>query len=183
MKQNNTLSSLLGNKPALNLLLFFAQYPNTELSYTQLKNEISLAKATLTKWLAVLEKEKLINVKKIGTTKLYKANKESIFLKQFKILNTLSSLNFFATISQKHNVESYLFGSAARGEDHENSDLDILIIGKIKKEELLTEIEKRKPKNMKKIQLQIFTPLEWSTLATKDKPFYERVEKDKIALQ
>lgn len=180
MKQR-TIYSVLGNKQALTLLRYFALNPNTELSYTRLRSKVKLAKATLTKWLSTLTEQEIILVKNIGTTKLYRADKDNPFLKQFKILTTIGQLQFFKKIAQKLNVEIHIFGSAARGEDHETSDVDILVIGKVNKEDLLRLIEKEK--TGRKIQLQIFAPLEWSILAKKDKAFYERVEKDKIALQ
>ncbi len=114
---------------------------------------------------------------------MYKSNKENTFLKQFKILITISQLDFFSTLADQFNIKAYLFGSAARGENHEHSDIDILIIGKINKEELINQHQKYSKKDNYKVQFQIFTPLEWSALAEKDKAFYERVEKDKIPLQ
>ena len=182
MKQRTAIKTILGNKQAVALLLHFTKYPRTELSYTQIRSKTKLAKATLTKWLATLAAHNIINIKKIGTTKLYRTDKENSFVKQFKILHTIDSLQFLKAIGQKLEVEIYLFGSAARGEDHEGSDMDILTIGKIKREELLHDIQKYKKAENLHLQFQIFTPLEWSTLAHKDKAFYERVEKDKITL-
>ena len=95
----------------------------------------------------------------------------------------MASLDFLLALSKKHGFEAYLYGSAARGEEVEESDLDIIIIGKVKKEELLPEIQRQSALLKKEIRIRIFTPLEWAQLSDNDKAFYERVEKDKILLQ
>ena len=83
---------------------------------------------------------------------------------------------------KKYNIQIFLYGSAARGEDIENSDIDLLVIGKINKERLIPEIKKISNNIGREIKIIIFNTLEWSQLVRKDAPFYERVEKDKIRL-
>lgn len=105
-----------------------------------------------------------------------------MIIKKFKVLINLASLDFFFPLSTKYSFQAYLYGSAARGEDVETSDIDILIIGKVKKEEIMPEIQKQSGKLKKQVRIQIFTPLEWAQTVEKDRAFYERVEKDKILL-
>lgn len=177
------IDELLGNKRLIKLWLFLINNPGREFSYTEIRKKTKLAKATLAKWLGYLLKENLISVKLIGLNKLYKINKDYFLVKQLKILINLSNLEFFLKLSQKHGLEAYLFGSAARGEDQEESDIDILIIGNIKKEKIIGEIGKEAKKLGKNIKLQVFNKLEWSEMIEKDKAFYERVEKDKILIK
>lgn len=177
------IDEILGNRKLLQLLLFLIDNPSQEQTYTEIRKKTKLSKATLTKWLGFLEAKRFVFMRPIGTNKLYKINSDNSFLKQFKILFTLLSLASIAKIAQKHDVGAYLFGSMARGEDTEKSDIDLLIIGKIKKEEIILEIQLCTKKLQKEVRLQIFTSLEWSKLAEKDPAFYERVEKDKIRLQ
>ena len=173
---------LIGNKKLLHLLIFLASHPSSEYSYTELRKKTNLAKATLSKWLSYLRKEHIIQEKAIGRNKLYQIDQCSAIIKQFKILITLASLDFFLPLSEKYSIRAYLYGSAARGEEVESSDIDILIIGKVKKEEIISEIQKQSSKLKKPIKIQIFTSLEWANMAEKDKAFYERMEKDKILL-
>lgn len=174
---------LLGNKKLLHLLLYLSSHPSNECTYTELRKKTNLAKATLSKWLSYLRKEQIIDERAIGTNKLYQINVNSMIIKQFKVLITLISLDFFLLLSEKYSVQVYLYGSAARGEDVESSDIDILIIGKIKKDEIMPEIQKQSSTLKKPIRIQIFTPLEWAQIVEKDRAFYERVEKDKILVQ
>ena len=74
---------------------------------------------------------------------------------------------------------AYLFGSAARGEDTERSDIDVLVIGNEKK---------RRDRALfaalggERIKIVFFTPMEFSMLSRKDKPFYDAIERDKVRL-
>ena len=85
-------------------------------------------------------------------------------------------------LKKKYNIKVYLYGSASRGEDSKESDIDLLIIGDIKRQGIINNIDKLSKKFNKKITLQIFNELEWVNLEKKDKAFYERAEKDKIEL-
>ena len=177
------LNKLLGNRRLLCLFQFLASHPSSEYSYTHLQKKTKLSKATLAKWLAFLEEERLISLRQIGRNKLYQIKKEHYLVKQLKILSTLSSLIFLLKLFDKFSIEIYLFGSAARGEDKEDSDIDLLVISKVKKEELWPEVKKHNQILGKTIKLQVFTPWEWSVMQKKDPAFYERVEKDKILIK
>ncbi|OGI65021.1 hypothetical protein A2642_00590 [Candidatus Nomurabacteria bacterium RIFCSPHIGHO2_01_FULL_39_10] len=177
------LHKLLGNKKNLHLLTFFLDNPSQEFTYTETQKQTKLSKATLTKWLSFLTKEDLLTLKLIGRNKLYQLQKDSTIVKQLKILISLQKLTFLREIATKHQVEIYLYGSTARGEDNEKSDIDILIIGAITREKIFSLIEKQTKTLKRPIQFQIFTSIEWTKCATADRAFYERVEKDKIKLQ
>ncbi len=174
---------LLGNKKLMVLLVFLARNPSQEFTYGQIKTRTKLAKATLTKWLSLLRKEDLISLRQIGLNKLYKINRKHCFIKQLKILFNLIDLQFLITLSRKYNFRAFLFGSASRGEDVEDSDYDILIIGEVKREDLVSEIRQNSKRLNKEIKLQVFSEKDWFALKNKDSAFYERVEQDKIGIQ
>ena len=174
------INELLGNKNLINILSFLIE-SDEELSQTKIRNKIKMSKATLIKWLKYLEKNNFVNIKIEGVSKLYKLNKENTILKQFKILNNIIKIQELNNLI-KNNIKIYLYGSCARGEDSKESDIDLLIIGNIKKHEIIEEINKLSKKLNKKITLQIFSELEWANLDKKDRAFYERVEKDKIEI-
>lgn len=172
----------LGKRTLLEVLSFFIRNPSAKISYTDLRKKLKIAKATLTKHLNFLLKGEIIKVDRIGLNKIYQLNKENYIVTHLKILDNLLQLNNISELGKKYGIEIYLYGSAARGEDTENSDLDLLVIGKTKKEQVFPEISKILKNIGKEIKIVIFDSLEWSQLARKDAPFYERVEKDKIRL-
>jgi len=173
------LIDIFGNKKILTILHFFIMNPSIEISQTELIKKTKIAKATAVKWLDFLVKNSLLNYKKIGVTNLYRLNNENLIIKQLKIINTLTQLE---DLNKLKNLEIYLYGSSARGEDIEKSDIDLLVIGNIKRNEIINSIDNLSKKISKKITFNIFSNIEWSMMQKKDRAYYERVEKDKIRL-
>jgi len=172
-----------GNRNLIKLLAFSIDNSTIEMPQKEIKKGTKLAQATLTKWLNTLEEENLIKVRIIGANKLYSLNKGHIVIKQLKILNNILKLAKVIKLLQNYNVSVYLYGSSARGEDTEKSDIDLLAIGRLRKEEIIRDLNKIAESIGRKIKLEIFSPMEWSNIARKDKAFYERIEKDKIELK
>jgi|SRR5208283_2888793 len=166
---------LLEKKSTSIVLRYFLEHPSEETYAAQLGKKLKIARKSLFDALAVLQKSQLIELKMIGRTKQYFLKRDDVRVRQLKILYTIS--NLLPMLNGLEGVEVYLYGSAARGEDTEKSDIDLLFIGQRPKGELLEKIQNEE--NIKPIFL---TFLEYSSLARKDKPFYERIEKDRIRL-
>lgn len=174
-------NEILGNKKIVRILHFFINNPSIEISQTELISKLKIAKATGVKWLGFLIQTNLLFSKRIGVTNIYRLNNEHIIIKNLKLLNTLFLLQDMEKLKEK-NIEIYLYGSAARGEERESSDVDILFIGELKRTDIIGFIEKLSGKIKKRINFNIFNPIEWSMMEKKDKPYFERVEKDKVRL-
>ena len=168
---------LLGNRSLAKLLAFFLS-ADDEYFQTEIMKKTKLSKVTLIKSLKILEKNDIIAFRRIGIVKLYKIQKGNIIVKQLKILQTLTKLNLLKDLNK--NIKIYLYGSSARGENTSTSDIDLLIIGKIHKEEIINHIKDISDKIKRDIKVEIFTPQEWAEMIKKDPAFYERAEKDKI---
>ena len=176
------INELLGNKSLMKILNFFLKHPTTRIYQYDLKKKVKLAKGTLLNNLEILINLDILNVEKFGRAKVYSLNKSVTLVKYLKILQNIMEFSGISKISQRYKVKMYLYGSAARGEDHEESDMDILVIGQVKREEIITDIKKIEGITSRPITIQTFSQLEWSAMAKKDPAFYERVEKDKIEL-
>ena len=168
---------LLGNRSLAKLLVFFLS-ADDEYSQTEIMKKTKLSKVTSIKSLKILEKNNIIAFRRIGIVKLYKIQKDNPIVKQLKILQTLTKLSLLKDLNK--NIKIYLYGSCARGENTSRSDIDLLIIGKIKKEEIINYIKNFSKKLKRDIKVEIFTQQEWAEIIKKDPAFYERVEKDKI---
>ncbi len=171
-----------GNTTLLKILSFFLRNPTKKISYTNLRKTLKIAKASLTKYLKLLLREELIKVEMIGLNKIYELDKGNLIVKQLKILDNLLILSDIKPVCDKHEIEIYLYGSAARGEDTEGSDIDLLMIGKISKEQVSSDVANISKKIGREIKFSIFSPLEWSKMSRRDIAFYERIEKDRIRL-
>lgn len=174
------LKDLFGNRELVNLIEFFITNSSKESTQTEIINKSKISKVTIIKHIDFLVQEKLVFLRKIGTSNLYKLNIENVLVKEIKRLNTIIQLQSLSKIDAE---EIYVYGSSARGENFEESDIDLLIIGKIDRKRAIESLDQISKKINKDINFQIFTRLEWSQMAKKDKPFYERVEKDKIRIK
>ncbi|MCK4521534.1 MAG: nucleotidyltransferase domain-containing protein [Nanoarchaeota archaeon] len=175
------LIEIFGNRKIVNILSFFIKNSSAEISQTDLIKKTKIAKATAVKWMNFLVKNDFLNYKKVGVTNLYRLNNGNLIIKQLKIINTITQLQELNKLKDK-NIEIYLYGSSSRGEDTEKSDIDILIIGGVKRNEIINLIDNISKKINKKISFNIFKNIEWSMMQKKDKAYYERVEKDKVRL-
>lgn len=175
------ITDILGNKASLELLSHFLRHATLQKNFSQLKKETRLSSATLAKALKRLHHYNLVAYAQWERLKLYTLQRDSLLVRQLKILDTLSMLLPLQDVAKRLNCSIYLFGSAARGEDTERSDIDFLILAEDNAEKIPAIIEKS-IKTKRKIAIHIFTNLEWAQMARKDPAFYERVEKDKIQI-
>jgi predicted nucleotidyltransferase len=110
----------------------------------EISREIGLAPTSVRKHIVELEKEELIMKKKAKPFDGYVANRDDerfLFYKRVWNINSLFELNE-KLIGSFHPKAIVVFGSYSRGEDVEESDIDIMIISKVKKEINLGKFER-----------------------------------------
>lgn len=99
----------------------------------ELSRKIKLAPVSVKKYLKELEKENLILIKKhrIHNYPLYFANRDNNYFKLLKKLNTIQLINEEGLLDYLKDEcmpqVIVLFGSASKGEDIKESDLDLFI--------------------------------------------------------
>jgi predicted nucleotidyltransferase len=153
--------------------------PTCETYAAELERVVKVSKRSLFASLSNLEKNGFLKRREVGKTILYSLKRDNVIAKQMKILLTLSELAVLDQIFKEDKCELYLFGSAARGEDTEKSDIDIIALTEMSKSSVMALLSKARIKNLKPI---VYTQMEYAALYKQDKAFYERVEKDKIRL-
>jgi predicted nucleotidyltransferase len=170
-----SIDLIFENRICWRVLRFFLNNPVGEFYEKEIQRKTAAARASVRKWLCALEGLGFVSVNRRGRLRLYKLNRENPLVKQLKVLDKMSWLlpKLKAFTGQG---ELYLYGSASRGEDLEDSDTDVLVIGKDRAMvDKIGAIDER-------IKVSFFTPLEWSKTAREDPAFYERIERDKIRL-
>jgi len=129
----------------------FAQNPTTPYQIRQLSRNVRLAPTSIRKHVKELEKNKLIKKKRVGVYDAYIANfnnEEFRFYKKMVNLVELHQSQLIHDLENKATPDTIiLFGSYAKGEDTEQSDIDIFIQAKEKK------IDLKKYKLQRKIHL------------------------------
>ena len=134
------LWQMIQNYSRYKLLRLFFESPTTQFYMRQLSRESKLAQPSTTAHLKALLKDKLILKENTGLYPTYKANREN---RTFKILKT----NDIILRMQDTGLPDYiydsclpdvivLFGSCTLGEDTEESDIDLFILGPEKKLDL-----------------------------------------------
>ncbi len=165
---------MMSKKSPNKILRLFVKNPTSEMQLKHIESATKLAKLSVLKWTKELARQKLLTTRSIGRTTLYTLSRENPSVKQFRILHNIDYIN-----AKLGNIDSqiFLYGSFARGENDEKSDIDLLVISKdrdiIKKLKVLDD----------RIKVSFYSPLEWSMAARKDKVFFNNVEKDKIRLR
>lgn len=141
----------------------------------EIEKMTKLAKLSVLKWTKDLGKNGILSKKNMGRSGIYSLNNSNPSAKLLKIFYNVDYISSkISTISAEGGV--FLFGSFARGDNTENSDIDLLAVGKNR------DVIKKLKSMDSRIKVSFFTPIEWSMAARKDKAFFDNVEKDKIRL-
>lgn len=155
-----------------------------EFSVRGLAKEANVGLGTSKTCLDYLLSKKILLRKIIGNTYQFSVNKNSILAKYIKILLSLNEIEEVGIVEEL--IKKYpfilsviLYGSVARGEDIETSDIDILII--TRKKFKLTHLNSE-DKIKREITFLIYDLNEWREKSKKDKVFYDRIILDGIAL-
>src|SRR3989339_697604 len=132
-KRKSIPESALGRKTHSILNLFFTE-PTKEFSFREIAKLAEIGSSSAKKGLEELTSLRLVLADKGRYTHSYKANREN---RQFKLAKTYATLVAFEEAVRKIDDSCMpscivLFGSAARGEDTEQSDIDLFVQAKAK---------------------------------------------------
>lgn len=165
------------------VLKVFFEHPFESFYLRKVAKMAKVSTATAKTCLDFLFENKFLKKEKIGNLLLFKADYEPQVFRRFKMaFNVLSLESSGLADFLKENISAtsvVVYGSFARGEDDEKSDIDILVIAYEKKVLDLSGFEK---KLKRKIKLLYYNPNQWKEKAKTDKPFYDRILLDGIAL-
>ena len=167
---------ILGKKSPANILMFFLENPDSEAKIKDVIKSTKLAKLSVLRWTKELAKYGILSRRTEGKMIFYTLNKRNSAVKQMKIFYNIDSIN--SKIGKlDDDVQIFIYGSFARGEDGKKSDIDMLVIGKNR--DIISKLKSVDTR----IKVSFYTPVEWSMAARKDKAFFDNVEKDKIRIR
>ena len=144
------------------IIEFFVKEPERQFYVRELARILKKSPATISKYLKDYKRKEVLKGEKKYSHLLFKANNEGKEFKQLKInynLNLIKNSGIADFLSKELNNPKaiVLFGSFAKGEDAEKSDIDLLVITSAKKELNLDIFDK---KLGRKIQLFLFSEKE-----------------------
>lgn len=155
---------------------FFLVNPYKEAYIRELSKKLKISPFATKKYADILVREGLILDEKRANLRYLKANTNNLFYKHLKVSYSLRQLLKSGLIEfLKNNLVNItsivLFGSLAKGNDTDESDIDILIIGKQKH----LSLSKFEDELDKEITLHFFSWSEWNSKAKEDHPFYYEI--------
>ncbi len=143
------------------VLEIFVKKPTEEFKYRELTKITKLGSSTIKRALSILIKRNLIKKIKTKNHPYYQANRESKEFKTIKIFYTLNEINkeIDKIIEKTRPTCIVLFGSASKGEDTENSDIDLFIQSQKKEISLDRKINILFEPDIKKINKELLNNL------------------------
>jgi len=156
------------------IIEYLIQKPGKEFLSKEIQVATKMSKAGANFALNDLVKTRLVNREKKGKTYLYTINDENSVVKQLKVLRTIMNLMPLIEKIKRKSSKIILYGSASRGENTEDSDIDLFIVTNLTQEIERVALGKY---YLNKIQLIIRTPLKYIEMEKTDPIFYREIER------
>lgn len=156
------INSLLSSKERIKILNYIL-YKTAPLSVSKTAKELNLSKALISQFFQTLKKEKIMNNKN--------EIKSNLNTKALRILLNLNSFN--TKIFNKQFIKAAgLYGSFVKGENTEESDIDLWVLTENAKEEQLAKLTNKLKEKYRNIKPLYLTKEKLQILRNKDKLFY-----------
>ena len=135
--------NLFGSKTRTKLITKLMMEPDRQFYIREISRETNIPYSMVYKELDNLEHLGIITSQKKGKITLLSVNKETPYYRDLRslIMKTTGIYNIIQDQLRKHTDIEYLlvFGSVANGEDTQDSDIDLMVIGDIPEIELIEE--------------------------------------------
>ncbi len=155
------------------IIVFLGDYPEREFFSKEIAEKLNISLGGTHNALKYLTKEKIVEVEQKGNMKFYRINDDNPLVKQFKKTAVIEKLLPLINKIKQDCEEIILFGSASRGEQTRDSDIDLFVLTH-NPEEIKKSISRHGRKML--IKAMIKTPNQWSELEIKEPEFYKEVK-------
>ena len=156
---------------------------------SDLANHLGLSPSSLQRELASLTSAEILESRKEGNRVYYKANPSlpGVTDLQSLLIKTGGVADVIKSVLKKHSDQielAFIYGSMARGEEIATSDVDVMIIGKLKLSDFVSALKRAEKSLDREINPTIFSPKEFALKASKGDSFVKTVcEGEKIFLK
>ena len=164
------------SKANIKIFSFLARNPTKKMYGREIARKTRMSAGATNQSLNYLLKMGFLRREKKGDIYFYWAEPDTPATKQFKIFLTVFELMPLIERIGPKSDKIMLFGSCADGTDTENSDLDLFVLSE-ERDAVGDGVKKFARNYPKKIQVLIRNYSEWLQYKTKEKPFYERVNR------
>lgn len=159
-------------EPESKVLALFFENPSREFYLREVGVRAKISVGAAKKYLDKLAKAGILSARRQGNMRLFRANRESPAYKQKKVAYTVErivSSGLLDALMRFKPSSIVLYGSFARGEDDEKSDIDILVISESKTLPRLPSLFGRE------VNVLVYGEREWARKAKENKAFYDQV--------
>lgn len=159
---------------SLKIVSFLAENAGKEFLGSEIQKATKLSRAGVYIALRELIKQKLVSKTQRGKFLVYYVVYDDAVIRQFKVLRNVLLLEPVIARLKPLSKKIILYGSASRGEDSPDSDMDLFMLSKDTEatKEILSSI-----KIKRKIQAVVKSPSELADLREKEKLFYGEVDR------
>lgn len=170
---------LTKSKTRKKILQFFFSDLNKKYYLRELERILGLSIGNIRRELLLLEKLGLFKHEQMGKQVYYSVNKKSPIFEEFKnIVSKTIGLEGLMKNALK-NVEeiniAFIFGSFAKEKEDSFSDIDLMLIGKLDEDKLISKIIKLEKKFNREINYHIFSPTDWKKKIQEKNSFLENI--------
>ena len=158
----------------LEILTFLARNPDQQFYMREIAKNMNKSVGGTHKTLKSLKELEFIKEKKSGKNIYYHINQMNPSIKNFKIFMTINELTPLVKKLRALSEKIILFGSCTKGEDTNESDIDVLVLtnekDKVNKMMVNTKFKR-------KIQAVVVNAGDLMKIKEKDKGFYQEITK------
>lgn len=155
-------------------LALLAANPGQHFSVSEIREKTGLSKPGIHAALRQLKKEHLVSREEKSNLFLFSVNHTHPLTRQYKTLLTVSALVPLVARLKSRASKVVLFGSAARGEDTDKSDIDLLVVA-AEDRELASSLPARVAN--RRLQVIVKTPVQYQEMAAKGEIFFQETDR------
>jgi len=173
------MEAIIGSKSRVKLMTLFLLNPEKRFYLREIARKTEENVNSVRRELKNLEETGLLKSERAGNLKYYSVNTEmpiypelrDMFLKTEGVAGILRE-----NLQKLGEIEAaFIYGSFARGEGREGSDVDLLIVGRVNEEKLIPLLSEQEGRLGREINYVLFTPEELRERIKKKDPFVSNV--------
>lgn len=156
------LEEIFSSRAKVRILKKMIEDPKREYTFDTITKETKMSFGTVHPALKNLVSHRMLLARSVGRSKLYKINESHLLYKELKNLfkaekeNLKKIANNFTRSLEKTGIKNMiLFGSVARGEAKEKSDIDMLIVYKNRKEKIKERVSESSQEILSKYDVDV----------------------------
>ena len=165
------------------LLVLYFTNPNKKYYLRELERILNFSVGNIRRELLKLENAGLFLSENKGNLVYYYLNQSYTLFDELKsiIFKTSGAPKMLQNILEKFNgiSQAFIYGSFAKREEREDSDIDLLIIGKVDEDKLIEVISKLERKLQREINYAIYRKEDFKKKKKEDNPFILDILKEK----